>query len=433
MGTTTAGAAVSAPKTNYVDPTAASGGDGSLAHPFNSWSQVKFQPGNTYLQKAGTVSASGIYVGTSGTATAHIVIGAYGTGAAPTVLGSVNLDGASWVSVSGLTIRGSSGAGVVIQNGAHNDAIQNNTVQNSQMGIWIGGGAGGDTVVQNNKVLFSSSDGIALDGVSNAAGHETQILNNLVEYSGSHGIEVEANHVIVSGNTVAANGLLTPGSSGIHVYATSTNGLGSYNTISDNVAVGNQDTWANDGNGIELDQFTHNNIVSDNFSYNNQGAGIALYDSYNNTVTRNLVAANELDPGNTHTRKGELLLNEANNLTQNNTISGNTILSAFGNVPAVYVDPAAAAGNNIFSKDVLENLLHGVLFSWGAQTGATQAAWQQHAPTDTTTGIPMFAAGSSSGTYNYSFAGLPNVSLDGHTVQLVGWSAGHGLGVNFLS
>jgi hypothetical protein len=40
--------------TYYIDPSAASQGNGTLASPFNDWNLVSFKPGNTYLQKAGT-------------------------------------------------------------------------------------------------------------------------------------------------------------------------------------------------------------------------------------------------------------------------------------------------------------------------------------------------------------------------------------------
>lgn len=419
--------------TIYVDPTAASGGNGSLSTPYASWSQVSFKAGYSYLQKAGTTSESGIYVGASGTSSGNIVIGAYGTGPAPIVLGSVNLDGASYVQVSGLTVSAGAAGGIVMQNGAHNDTVSNNTVADSTIGIWIGSGSGSNTLVQNNQILQSSTDGIAIDGTVNTSTTQTQILNNKVMQTGSHGIEVEANYVTVNGNTVWQSGLTIAGSSGIHVYASSTNGLGAYDTIKGNVVVGSVDTASNDGNGIELDQFTHNNTVSDNFTYNNSGAGIALYDSYDNTVTGNFAAADELDPGHTHTRKAELLLNESQNFTYGNTISDNTLLSAFAAVPAVYGDSNVASGANIFSGNVLESLAHDLLFAWGLKTGTSQSQWQQYAPTDKTSGIPMFAADTLSGSYGYSFAGSPTVSLDGHNVQLVGWSSAQGLGVNYLS
>jgi hypothetical protein len=40
--------------TFYIDPSAASNGNGTQASPFNDWNSVSFQRGNTYLQKAGT-------------------------------------------------------------------------------------------------------------------------------------------------------------------------------------------------------------------------------------------------------------------------------------------------------------------------------------------------------------------------------------------
>jgi len=64
--------------TVYVDPTAGSGGDGSIESPFDSWEDVSFSNGNTYLQKRGTTYHMPTYINIDGITNVHV--GAYGTG-----------------------------------------------------------------------------------------------------------------------------------------------------------------------------------------------------------------------------------------------------------------------------------------------------------------------------------------------------------------
>ena len=71
--------------TYYIDPTYGSGGDGQQATPFDSWSDVTWAAGNTYLQKRGTISTVQIQPTTGGSAGNYITIGAYGTGAKPII------------------------------------------------------------------------------------------------------------------------------------------------------------------------------------------------------------------------------------------------------------------------------------------------------------------------------------------------------------
>ena len=60
--------------------------NGSINHPFNSWSDVTWKHGYTYLQKRGTTATvDKIQIGTS-----HVTLGAYGTGVAPVITSPTN-------------------------------------------------------------------------------------------------------------------------------------------------------------------------------------------------------------------------------------------------------------------------------------------------------------------------------------------------------
>ena len=72
----------------YIDPGAATTGNGTSSSPYKSWSSVTFIAGKSYLQKRGTVAREQITVNASGKAGSPIVIGAYGSGALPVILGS---------------------------------------------------------------------------------------------------------------------------------------------------------------------------------------------------------------------------------------------------------------------------------------------------------------------------------------------------------
>ncbi len=415
--------------TIYVDPTAKAGGNGSSTNPYNSWSSVHFSAGNTYLQKAGTTYNGTLTVSVQGTNTSPVTIGAYGTGAAPVVHGTVNFNKAAYTTFSGFTVTGSTSAGMTIQSGTHNVTISGDTVTgNKGIGIWIGGAAGGGNVIQNSTITLNGSDGIAINDVGSSTA-ESYITGNNISTNGQHGIELDGNYFTVSGNTTDGNGTATSGCSGIHLYASSTrDGYGNYNVITGNVSVGNHDTSALDGNGIELDQWTHNNQVTDNFCYDNDGAGIVLYDASKNVINGNETDDNELDPGHTHTVRGELVMITSSNLTSGNTIENNVFLSASTNSQAAFVDSGSSKGHNTFLSNILESVVtNGPIYDWVGTIGSTLSQWQSLSggTTDEFTGVTV--TNPSGITANYVFPGGLSEPINGVATSLYGWSATSGL------
>lgn len=89
----------------YIDPSPATpdGGDGSQNSPYNSFEDVTFEAGTSYLIKRGTVLKEQITINASGTASAPIVIGAYGDTALalPVIDGSIPNVASGWTPVSG--------------------------------------------------------------------------------------------------------------------------------------------------------------------------------------------------------------------------------------------------------------------------------------------------------------------------------------------
>ena len=413
--------------TIYVNPTAKAGGNGTSTKPYNSWSSVHFSAGNTYLQAAGTTYTSNITVTAQGSARSSITIGAYGTGAAPVVHGIVAFNNAVYATFSGFTVTGSTSAGMLIEGGAHNITISGDTVTgNAGIGIWIGAAAGGGNVIQNSTITLNGSDGIAINDVGSSSA-ESYITANNISNNGQHGIELDGNYFTVSRNNTDGNGTATSGCSGIHLYASSTtDGYGNYNVITDNVSVGNIDTTALDGNGIELDQWTHNNQVTGNFSYDNDGAGIVLYDSRSNVINGNETFDNELDPGQSHTVRGELVMITSSNLTTGNTIENNILLSASTNSQAVFLDGASSTGGNGFTSNVLESLVGAAIYDWAGNIGNTLSFWQNVAGSSNTfTGAPI--TNPTGITANYLFPSGMVEPVNGVSTTLYGWSSTYGL------
>ena len=411
----------------YIDPTAAAGGNGSSTNPYKNWS-FALQPGVTYLQRAGTTFTGVIQVNTVASAAAPTLIGAYGTGSAPVINGSVDFSGASDVEFGGFQMTNGGGASIIIQLGSSNILVANNVVVGSKEGIWIGNNAGSGNSVQDNTVIGSAGAGILIDSTSSGAADETQISNNVVVGSGADGIEVSSNYVMITDNTVAYSGLTTPATSGIHVFTSSaTQGTGDHNTIAGNVVGYSQDHTMQDGNGILLDQWTGNNVVSDNFALGNDGAGIALYDSSANFISDNVTGADGVNSGGSHSILAELIVNESLGLTKGNVITGNTFLGFQPNGFAVFVDTEAATAGNSFSGNVFENLMGPDIYQVAGVRGANVQTWNAMlGASDQFGGVAIHTpvAGTS---YDYTFAPGTSLYLDGRTVTLTGWSANGGL------
>jgi parallel beta-helix repeat protein len=390
--------------TVYVDPSAQAGGDGSITNPFNSWSLVSWHAGYSYLQKAGTTYNGSVVVGGSGTADAPIQIGSYGNGAAPIVDGTVVFDGTAFISIQGYSIIGGASEGIAIYSSSHNVQVIGNEIHDSVAGIWMGGGAStvGHNVIANNDIFNNSVMGIAIDQVANTGNSETTISGNRIYSNGSHGIELEGNYFNVSDNIVYDNGGEIAGSSGIHIYAGGFQGtpyvdFGSYNTISDNVLYSNHDAVLSDGNGIELDQQTHNNLVSDNLAFNNDGAGVAVLDSWSNSIVGNLLIGNAQDPSDTHGLRADLILLETSaGLTANNTVSQNLSLDLQATEQAILI-----AGSEMLPSNTV---------------------------TDNGEDLPLHIA-TAGEKFDFYFSGSLWWDFGGVSMHPVGWSASSGFGV----
>jgi parallel beta-helix repeat protein len=401
--------------TVYVNPAAKASGTGSITNPLNTWSGVTFTPGNTYLQMAGTTAKGSLMVTGSGTSASPIKIGAYGSGAAPAIAGSVIFDGASYVSLSGFSVTSPQQAAVVIQHGSNNIQVSSDTISDSAIGVWIGNAAGGSNLISANTLTGNSLFGLAVDGVSNAAGQQTVISGNTVTMNGSHGIELEGNNFLVQDNTVLYNGQTVSGSSGIHVYSGGAgNNYGNDDTITGNGVAGTHLAGNSDGNGIELDQWTHNDTVSANTICGNDGAGIILYDSWNDTVSGNMVFANSADAVASISPNGEIVLASSLDLTSHNTISGNVFLGISAYAPVAFVDVPSSTAGNVFTNNAFEDFGALSMYEWAGTQGGNGAYWRSATGgSDSLGGVAQgVSVGSAGSGYAFDFAAASPFSAD---------------------
>jgi len=225
----------------------------------------------------------------------------------------------------------------------------------------------------------SATNGIGVDGVNALASDRTLIQDNTVLRSGHHGMEIRGSNYQIEHNTVAYSGLSLAGTSGIHVFSFSAaDDAGDGNLIRYNLTHHNLDSLAHDGNGIQIDQWCDNNVVAFNVSWQNDGAGIIVFDGNGNKVYGNTVGGNGLDPGGTHLAWGEIIVNGEGNAGRpaNNLVYDNVAVSTSDNVAAIFVDGwAVARGSNRIGPNLLFNTAPGgLVLRWTETQGYFTAA-----------------------------------------------------------
>ncbi len=343
-------------------------------------------PWNTLAPGDEVVLRRGTYAG-------MVVITARGTAARPIILraepgavlsGTVVFEEAQHVRLEGLTIQRSRLSGVIIRRGSTGVVVQDCTVRDCGLGIWIGEGAGGAHRLLGNTLIDNQTHGIAIDVINAPIGEETLIAGNRVARNGMHGMEINGNRYIVEGNIVWDNGLKLSGTSGIHTFCREPGqDAGRDNIIRYNMVWGQRETTGQDGNGIQLDQWCDRNQVYFNICFGNDGAGIALFDASDNFVANNTLYDNMIDSGRRHAYKADLVL--ASDYTRNvdhvanNVIRNNLVVTRRRGIAGIYVDPFARR-----SREIAGNHVHHtggeVPLVWNRARVADLRAWNAAKP-----------------------------------------------------
>lgn len=327
--------------------------------------------------------AGGIVIRGHGSADRPIMVSA---ASGSVVTGSVVIEAARHIVIDGLTVRDSAQSAFILRAGAEAITIRNSQASGSAIGIWIGAGAGGGHRILDNVVHDNQGDGIAIDEINASPGQETVIAGNQIFGNGVHGLEINGNHYVVEHNIVHDNGSAMSGASGIHTYAKDANqDAGKHNIIRYNISYGNIDRSAQDGNGIQLDQWCDDNQVYFNLAFDNDGAGIVLFDAANNVVENNTLYGNTRDPGRSHAYKADLVV--ASDYTTNvdhafgNVLRNNLVYALRAGHYAIYVNSFSArhmkaiGGNDFVHADD-----GSPLFFWAGQRGRDMAYWNTLKP-----------------------------------------------------
>jgi parallel beta-helix repeat protein len=185
--------------------------------------------------------------------------------------------------VAGNTVRGCAGAGIELEDGAHDNTITGNTCQGNNLGIWSNKNGNSAAPKYNtiigNTVVASRGNGIYLE---NSVG--TTVGDNVVRSSANYGIQLlNARDCSVTGNYVTRSNL-----SGI-VLQDSSDIVCTSNVATEN---GQSTSDSHRRSGILVLQVSAgcaNNVLSANRCHDAQSTpsqtyGIVLYNAVDNTV-----------------------------------------------------------------------------------------------------------------------------------------------------
>jgi parallel beta-helix repeat protein len=392
LASTTVASDTNTPRAYYIDPSAALNGDGTQAKPFNSWTSVSLQPGNTYLQKRETTYNAVLRISAQGTPSSPIIIDAYGTGTLPTIRNVVLFDNASNVFFQNFSIANApTFHSVIVRNKSHHITLKNTKISYAAAaGLAVNSDAGCNNIFESNTITNSASNGISIDKSACTLGTETVISKNIISDSGTHGIELNGNYYIVDRNVIHDSGMVSGGSSGIHSYGggvdnTAPDGMGNFNIIRNNVVYHNHEPIYYDGNGIQLDQYTHSNEVYKNLVFGNDGQGIIAFDSQYNRINDNVIFSNVVNTNGKHADPIGNLANSTSTFnaknesgSANNSFFRNVIIASQPKSAALDIDsitlskPSAYGGNFVITTGQAH------YYHSSGHVGENQTIWNTH-------------------------------------------------------
>lgn len=178
--------------TYYIDPTVAlPGGAGTESDPFQSWAEVTFAAGNSYLQKRGTIAIETFDMPASGSAGNEIKLGCYGNESAPLPI----IDGSDsyciwfandeYIDVENIGFTSTATALIGISKSNHINLAGLELTGTGAYGIKIDASAGG---VDTHDISISSCNFTNLDGYGifgyyygEDEGDTSKIYNILIE------------------------------------------------------------------------------------------------------------------------------------------------------------------------------------------------------------------------------------------------------------
>ncbi len=330
----------------YISSTATGEEDGSIAKPYNSFSDLNWTTianhiatgTRVYINLQGTFTDL-LTIAATGSSSARIVIQGYGTGATinTSETAGIFLINKAYITIQNLAVTGGTSHRISIARGcSYINVINLSIVDHTNTGVYVNARDDADShdiTIRNNTITGGSSNGIWLDW-GDADGGEAGILynitirDNIISTNDNYGIRMFSadttndlaynikiidntiqNNVyagiffrdvtdtaganLVSGNTVSGNSASST-LGGIHFGNTATI------TVEDNLVYSNQ-TNGIDGRGIYFDTNTtdficQRNIVYDHVDYSTppqQSAGISVTDAQRGVIAFNTTSAND--------------------------------------------------------------------------------------------------------------------------------------------
>lgn len=359
-------------------------------------------PGDEVLLAPGTWRRA-MTVRARGTAEAPILVRPEEPGTV-TFNNSIVFEGAAHVVLTGVEVSRARHSGVILRHGSEAITVEGVTVRNSGLGIWIGDGAGASHRLIGNTLTGNRTHGIAIDELNAAPGAETLIEGNVVTDNGMHGMEIDGSHYIVLRNRVHRSGRQLSGCSGIHTFCrTPDRPFGKHNVIAFNIVSGTQETTGQDGNGIQADQWCDDNLIAFNICFDNDGAGVNLFDASRTGVFHNTLVGNMIDSGGRHAYKAEVSL--ASDFTremerpEGNRILNNILSATNPEAVAVFVEATAASRPQEIGNNLLHHARGGLLAHWAPTNwrGVSISEWNALAGgVPDLAGDPMFPAAATS-------------------------------------
>jgi parallel beta-helix repeat protein len=344
----------------FVSPSGDNGNSGSSSAPWRTlqYAADSVHAGDRVVVRAGTYT-QGFYLSTTGTqalpiqfvAEPNVLI----TGRNPTTNDGINLEGASWVTIDGFAVSGTTlRAGVRTVLADHVTIRNVHAYDNGRWGIFTG--FVDDLLIENNE----TSGSIAEHGIYVSNSGDRPVLRGNKSW-GNHGAGIHMNGDFEQqpGDGIISGALITGNL--IYGNAASINGgpLGG-------------------GSGINMDG-VQNSRIENNLLYGNHASGISLYridgaeGSRGNVVVNNTV----VQPGNpADDDDGRWALNIQDD-SIGNTVRNNILVTAHEFRGALDISAESLAG---FSSDY--NVVTSRFTSDGGDTVQTLAQWQASTPHD---------------------------------------------------
>ncbi len=416
---------------------------GTETQPWKTIAKVNgfsFSPGDHIKFKRNETWNEYLYASSSGNASSgHIVYETYGTGSEPMLAHSdygILIDGQDYIivrdfeitSANGVMIYDSEGSnppdhievlnnkmhgnsippaytsdgGVNIRHGANNIVVSGNEIYNHYYPVWLGEGAGCQTIITNNTIYDCSGAGIGSDEVHCSEGTENVFSYNEIYNVDWHGIELAGNWHIVEHNVIHNSG--SGGHSGIHLFArfepTDPDKGGDYNVIRYNKCFQIYDrtdpNYRTDGNGIQIDQWCDYNLVYNNITYENDGAGIIIFGGSGNKIYNNTMYNNGLDLGNRYGQFEFLLAQDDDSPCNDNIVANNIGFASSENHFAAATDEVSQNNNNTFSSNLWfnsagDNMVGIIEYDLHAANPVSQTDWNNFSwTTNEIFGDPLF-------------------------------------------